>query len=109
AHAAMTDTFLARITIPDHVTFADLHLTRDPQTGGIEFDWAPIEAICVASGLNITLLRESEDNRAGLVVAWYAEHLARGGARDPVQDDLIEEALIEEAHGETVSHPPGRA
>jgi len=105
----MSDALSVRITIPDDVTFADLHMTRDPQTGDVSFDWSPIEAICAASDLDVALLRESEDNLAALVTAWYAEHLAHGGARDPVQDELIEEALIEGAHGETVSHKPGRA
>lgn len=105
----MSDTIARRITIPDGVTFADLHLTRDPQTGEIDFDWAPIEAICAASGLDIDLLRTSDDNRAALVVAWYTEHRARGGDPDPVQEDLLAEVAAEDARGHGQSYPPGRA
>jgi hypothetical protein len=50
-----------------------------------------------------------EDNAAGLISAWYAEHLARGGARDATMDDLIAEAAAEDQHGGGFSHPPGRA
>lgn len=50
-----------------------------------------------------------EDNRSRLIVAWYAEHLRNGGDRDPVQDDLIAEAMAEERAGQHVSLPPGRA
>lgn len=62
----------------------------------MEFDWAPIEAICVASGLDIALFRDQhEDNVAGLIAAWYAMHRQRGGASDPVQEEIIAEALSE--------------
>lgn len=100
---------LARITIPAGLDFADLKLARDPD-GAVSFDWTPIERICAASGLDMSLFRESaEDSLAGLVAAWYREHLRRGGARDAVQDDLIAEVEVEERLGQVVSLPPGRA
>lgn len=100
---------MARITIPAGLDFADLKLARDPD-GHVSFDWAPIERICEASGIDVALFREStEDNLAGLVTAWYREHLSRGGARDPVQDDLIAEVEAEDAAGQPYSYPPGRA
>ena len=36
-----------KLAIPEWVEFADLKLTRDPATGDVSFDWAPIEAICI--------------------------------------------------------------
>jgi hypothetical protein len=106
----MSNTTLLRVAIPDGLDFADLKLTRDPETGAVEFDWGPIERICAASGLDPTLFRAGpEDNVAGLITAWYAEHLRRGGARDAVQDDLIAETIAEDVHGGGVSHKPGRA
>lgn len=97
------------ITIPDGVQFSDLQLARDPD-GALSFDWAPLERICAVSNIDIALLRDGpEDNVAGLLAAWYAEHLRRGGARDPVQDDLIAETMAEDARGQSVSHQPGRA
>lgn len=99
----------AQIRIPDGVRFADLALTRDPD-GAVSFDWRPIEAICAASGLDIALFRDQhEDNVAGLLVAWYAAARAAGEPPDPVQEDLIEEARLEDQHGGGFSHPPGTA
>lgn len=100
---------LTQITIPEDVEFADLHLARDPD-GALSFDWAPIERICQASGLPVELFSDGpEDNVCQLVTHWYHSHLANGGERDPVQDDLIAEALTEDASGQPYSYPPGRA
>lgn len=100
---------LTKITIPDDVQFADLKLQRDPD-GAVSFDWSPIERICRASGLDVAILRDGpEDNVAALIMHWYGAHRAAGGAPDPVQDDIIAEALIEDAAGQPFSHQPGRA
>jgi hypothetical protein len=81
------------IRIPDDIDFADLKLARDPLTGDISFDWSPLERICEASGTDLDSFEaESEDSISELIVEWYAVHLARGGARDPVQEALIAEA-----------------
>ncbi len=98
-----------KIIIPEGLDFEALKLSRDTQTGDIEFEWSPIEKICEASGLEFELFQRSEDNVSGLIMAWYAEHVARGGAPDPVQEDLIAETLAENEHGGGISHPPGRA
>lgn len=98
-----------KIAIPDDLDFADLRLTRTPE-GEVDFDWQPIERICKASGIDVAIFRDQhEDNVAGLITTWYAEHLAQGGERDPVQDDLIAEAIAEDEHGDGISHQPGRA
>ncbi len=98
-----------RLVIPTSVDFSALRLARGAD-GQVAFDWGPIEAICAASGLDVTLFRETgESNVVGLIVAWYAEHRRRGGAPDAIADDLITETVIEDALGEGLSHPPGRA
>lgn len=100
----------AQARIPEGLDFAALRLSRDPQTGAVDFDAAPIRAICEASGLDMQLFTDApEDNFAGLISAWYAEHLARGGARDACMDELIAEATAEDQHGGGFSHAPGRA
>lgn len=100
---------LANITIPDHVTFADLKLTRDTD-GMVSFDWSPVELICKASNVPVEILKEGpEDNVSNLLIAWYESHIASGGERDPVADDIIGEAIIEQHHGQLVSHAPGKA
>lgn len=95
-----------RITIPDGLAFADLKLARDSD-GAVTFDSAAIVSICEASGIDpSTFIESHEDNVAGLIVAWYGEHRAHGGAADPTAEDLIFETKIE---GERGSHQPGRA
>lgn len=97
------------IQIPEDLDFSELRLARDPD-GMVSFDWSPIARICEASGIDVAVFRGApEDNVASLITAWYREHLARGGARDAVQDDLIAEAQIEDERGGGISHPPGRA
>ena len=97
------------ITIPAGLDFSALNLRRDAD-GNVSFDWSVIEQICEASGLDPAMFAESpEDNVASLITTWYRHHLENGGARDPVQDDLIAEAEAEDASGQFFSFPPGRA
>ena len=108
--SAMTHQIQARIIIPEDVQFADLKMSRDPATGDIAFDWSPIERICAVSGVDIRLLRDQpEDNVAGVLSMWYAQHRAAGGLPDLVMDDLIGEVDIEDSHGHGQSYKPGRA
>ena len=93
-----------RIQIPDDLDFSALQLSRDPVTLDVSFDWAPIEAICKLSGIDIPLFKhQHEDNVAGLINVWYEEHRQRGGAPDPVQEQLIAEVLTEDAAGGQVN------
>ncbi len=97
------------ITIPDDITIADLKLVRTAD-GDLEFDWAPIDRICEASGIDPRLFSHSDEgNVASLLNAWYRKHLQAGGAPDPVFADLIGEAEAEDAAGQPYSHAPGRA
>jgi len=89
------------ISVPEGLSIEDLHLTRDPVTGATEFNWAPLEAICRESGLDIALFRDMpEDNVAGLLMTWYRAHRDAGGAHDPVFEQLIAEAEAEDTFGE---------
>lgn len=100
---------LVAIVIPADVPFSDLKLARDA-SGSVSFDWAPIERICAASGLDVGLLRDQpEDTLAEVLTVWYRQHLAAGGAPDPVYADLIGEVQAEDAAGQHYSHAPGRA
>lgn len=96
----VTVSMMTKITIPEHVRFADLQLTRDPITGDSEFNWDPLEIICEASNLDIDMFRHGpEDNVAGLITAWYQAHRAAGGEPDPVQEQLIAEVMAESVAG----------
>lgn len=98
------------ITIPEGISFADLRLARDSATGDMSFDWAPVERVCEASGIDVDTFRVGpEDRVSALLVHWYMHHLARGGARDACADDLLAEAAAEDARGGGISAAPGRA
>jgi len=80
------------LAVPSTVRWSHLHLSRLP-SGEVAFDWAPIEALCAANGLDVEVFRaQHEDNVAGLLTAWYRAHRANGGDADPVMDALIVEA-----------------
>lgn len=100
-----------RIQIPDNLDFSSLQLSRDPVTLHVEFDWAPIEVICKLSNIDIAFFKEQdEDNVASLINAWYIEHRQRGGAPDPVQEQLLAEVEAEFAAGgqaRVISHGGG--
>lgn len=86
-----------KITIPPDINFSDLKLSRDPSTGEVEFEWAPIEKLCAFNELDINIYKKChEDNVAGLIFAWYIEHLNAGGDRDPTQDQIIAEVRDED-------------
>lgn len=99
----------ARICIPDDLAFSALRLGRDAD-GMVSFDLAVIRRICEASNLNPDLfLRADEGNVSQLIMQWYAAARAAGEPADPVAEDLITEARIEDAHGQHTSVAPGRS
>lgn len=98
------------VTIPDGIEFADLRLSRDTANGLVRFEMAPVKAICKASALDPGEVVHGPRPIVGLVIAlWYAVHLKRGGAPDPVQEDLIKEVRLEMKHGGGFTYPPGHA
>ena len=98
-----------KITIPSDLDFSALQLARDA-SGTVSFDWTPIERICAASGIDLAVFSDSaEDNVAGLVVAWYAEHRQRGGTPDAVAEDLISDMQVDYERCGGISHQPGRS
>lgn len=99
-----------QVTIPDGVEFADLHLSRNVDDGLVRFAMAPIAAICEASTLDLGEIMEGPQPLVGLLIAaWYEAHIQQGGAPDPVQEDLMEEARLELEHGGGFAYPPGHA
>jgi hypothetical protein len=99
-----------RMTIPYGVEFGDLHLSRSQDDGLVHFEMAPIQAICEASALDLEELVLGPQPLVGLLIAaWYEVHIAQGGAPDPVQEDLMEEARLVTEHGGGFAHAPGHA
>jgi hypothetical protein len=104
----MSNSTKIQLSIPDTIRFADLNLAFDP-SGGISFNWEPIERICGHNGMSADIFkRQHEDNVAGLITHWYAQHLAAGGERDQVADELIAETALEEVGGLGAVEPPSK-
>ena len=98
------------ISIPIGMSFSALRLARDPQTGDVSFDTSVIERVEAESGLPAGFfMGQHEDAVAALITTWYSQHLAAGGERDEVADDLIAEVRAEDAAGQHNSYPAGRA
>lgn len=91
----MEQSVLASIRIPVGVTFSDLKLHYE--SSGMSFDWAPIDRICEASGIDPELLRNPVDGRiTKLIIRWYGIHLATGGERDSAADELTTAVYAED-------------
>jgi hypothetical protein len=86
------------IQIPDDIRFEDLHLSRDPVTGLIEFDAEPVERVCEANDIDADTFL-TEDNIGALLNGWYQAHLANGGAPDQVQEQVLAEGQAEDEFG----------
>lgn len=101
--------YRVEVIIPPGLLFAELGLHRAPD-GAVEFDVAPLLRICEASGIPPEhLTDQAEDNTAAIIVAWYGQAREHGEPPDPVADDLIAEAQLEDERGGGLSHQPGRA
>lgn len=97
------------VGIPEGLDFSDLALSRT-SAGDVEFSAAVVEKIAIANGLPPDFfLTQPEDVVSELITLWYAHHIASGGARDPVADDLISEVASEDAAGQNYSYQPGRS
>lgn len=97
------------LVIPEEIEFSSLHLSR-AENGALDFEWSPIEKICAANGIPDDIFKKChEDNVAGLLAHWYLQHRRQGGAPDFTAEELIEEMLIEEQAGQSVSYEPGTA
>ena len=105
-----TQTTKLEVVIPADVAFSDLNLQHDPSSGGVVFEYRPIERICEASGIEFDQLSEDETEGLGdFLMSWYMEHLAHGGQPDWVADSIIEEMTLVEKAGQCYSYPAGHA
>ncbi|HVW65114.1 MAG TPA: hypothetical protein VHB01_08870 [Nitrosospira sp.] len=90
-----------KIPIPENHRFSLRELIQNSSTdGNMEFDWSLIEDICAASGMDMEEFLDTREHGAfALIHEWYAEHRGRGGAPDPVMEDILIATKIEEALG----------
>lgn len=96
----------AIIRVPTTITFADLRLARDPVTLDIDLDVDTVVQVCIASGIQPSVILDNEDALTALLYGWYSMHREAGGPPDPVAEQLIAEAAAEAAFGEAsvISH-----
>lgn len=97
------------IFIPGDVTFSDLKLARNAQTGSLNLDWSVIERICTANGIDIAQFADNDERLSTLIAYWYGVHVDQGGARDPLLDLLLGEIIAETEIRAAPSHDPGHA
>jgi hypothetical protein len=100
------------VVIPTGMNFSNLALVRDPDRR-VGMD---IEAMCkVLETSNICpdCFFGNHEMMSLLLTTWYNSHLARGGAPDPVMEQLKVEAHAEQAFeaaaGDKFIHEPGNA
>jgi len=95
---------ITKIRIPADLQFSAQRLARDPETGDIEFDADVLRDICADNDLPF-----SEETVTSLLVAWYRNHRAAGGAPDLVMEQIIAEVEAEGITGVEVRGGSGRA
>ena len=71
--------------IPDDLSFDALNLAIDPDTGTLEFDWAPLREILA---LNPELSLNSDSAVIDLIGAWYS-YLRLNGYRHEVAEQYL--------------------
>ena len=88
------------LTIPDDFDFASLKLTRDPVTLDVEFEVDPIVEILEASRVDPWEQLELEGQLSAILIGLYSVHLERGGAPDPVAEQVLAEFEAQDELGE---------
>ena len=93
------------LTLPTSVDFADLAFRVD----GTDYlyEARPFLRFCHHNEIAMTHLGVSQ--RCELMQRWYDLHLAAGGARDPVMENLRAEIAAEDRLQGGIHIPPGTA
>jgi len=84
----MSHATVSSLVVPDSVEFADLNLRVNGE--GLDFDWAPIERVCEASGLPTKALQSVPSSTILEVIrAWYIAHRRNGGPPDVAAESMV--------------------
>ncbi len=78
------------IIIPEGINFDSLGLEIDVD-GSISFDIEPLEAVAIASDIDIDLLDEGLVLQV-ILISFYQWHRGRDGEINPVMEEIIEQA-----------------
>jgi hypothetical protein len=100
---------MTKITITIKHPFAALQLTRDQRTGDVEYNEDVLESVLTDSGIDRAAFFSHEDSVAVLLVGWYHAARAAGEPTDPIAEDLLAEARLEDERGFGISYQPGTA
>ena len=96
----MNRTMLAKLILPEGVTFGDLQLKRDVESGGLWYDVDAVHRFCEGNNIDArTLLEEDEDGLCELIHRWHELHVEQGGRRDDVQSLIMAEIEAESLTG----------
>lgn len=82
------------VEIPVSISFDDLELTRNADTGDVEFNPHILEQICANNNLPFT-----QDIVSTLLAEWYACHIASGGQLNPAMEQIVAEIEAEQYTG----------
>ncbi len=92
----MNSLVLDNLIIPEGVSFADLQLTRDADTGCLWYDVDAVHRFCQGNNIDAeSLIEDDEDGLCALITRWHALHVAQGGRRDDVQSMISAEVEAE--------------
>jgi hypothetical protein len=77
------------LSIPDHVSFADLQLEREHLTGRLLYFPAPLTAVIGHNGDDPARVLADEDLACFYLAEWYFAHRLSGGHPDPIAEQII--------------------
>jgi hypothetical protein len=83
--------------IPNSLRFADLALTRHPDSKRVQYDQAALARLFRANELELVKLRDEEEVVCWLVAEFYLAHLRAGGKPDAVGEEILAEIAAAEA------------
>ncbi|GAB6035413.1 hypothetical protein [Galenea microaerophila] len=96
-----------KVRIPHKFKFSDLELALRPD-GSIQFNHEVVEKIIRKSKLtDEDLKRPPADLVSKVILAFYIEHLRRGGDKNELMENQIKELILENSKGQYYSHTPG--
>ena len=83
-----------QLAIPYGLEFEDLDLRRDPVSGAVHYRHETLSNFFTANRVDLDQIEDVEEFSGAVLAAWYAWHIAHGGERDAVMDDIEEEVRL---------------
>ena len=77
------------LALPDHVTFTDLQLEREPVTGRLPYLPAPLSELVTLNGDDPARVVADEDLACWYIAEWYVTHRLVGGDANDVAEQIV--------------------